>query len=47
MADLIGVPWQVIAGPRAVANGEVELKNRKTGERETMTIDAAINRLAG
>lgn len=47
MADLIGLPWQVIAGPRAVANGEVELKNRKTGERETMTIDAAINRLAG
>ncbi len=46
-ADLIGVPWQVIAGPRAVAGGEVELKNRRTGERVTLPIEAAINRLAG
>ena len=36
---------QVIAGPRSVANGEVELKDRKTGERETMTVEAAIARL--
>jgi prolyl-tRNA synthetase len=46
-ADLIGVPVQIIAGPRAVANGEVEVKDRKTGARETMTIDAAINKLLG
>ena len=44
-ADLIGAPVQVIAGPRGVANGEVEIKDRKTGERETLTIEAAINRL--
>jgi prolyl-tRNA synthetase len=43
-ADLIGVPVQIIAGPRAVASGEVEVKDRKTGARETMTIEAAINR---
>lgn len=43
-ADLIGLPWQVIAGPRAVAEGNVEIKNRKTGERETLTVEAAINR---
>ena len=35
-ADLIGLPWQVIVGPRGVAAGEVEMKNRRTGERETM-----------
>jgi len=46
-ADLIGVPWQVIAGPRGIANGEVELKNRRTGERVTLSVEAAINRLAG
>jgi len=46
-ADLIGVPWQVIAGPRGIANGEVELKNRRTGERATLSVEAAINRLAG
>ncbi len=44
-ADLIGVPTQIIAGPRSVANGEVEIKDRKTGARETLTVDAAINRL--
>ena len=32
-ADLIGVPWQIIVGPRGVAAGEVEVKNRRTGER--------------
>jgi prolyl-tRNA synthetase len=46
-ADLIGVPDQVIVGPRSVASGEVELKDRKTGERQTLTIEAAINKLIG
>ena len=45
--DLIGLPYQVIVGPRGVAAGEVEVKNRKTGERQTMSVDAAINLLAG
>lgn len=44
--DLIGLPYQVIAGPRSVANGEVEIKNRNTGERETLSIEAAINKLS-
>jgi prolyl-tRNA synthetase len=44
-ADLIGVPVQVIVGPRSVAAGEVELKDRKSGARETMSIEAAINRI--
>ncbi len=44
-ADLIGAPDQVIAGPRSAANGEVEVKDRKTGERQTMTAEAAINML--
>ena len=46
-ADLIGVPVQVIAGPRGLANGEVELKDRKTGARETLTVEAALNKLVG
>src|SRR5690606_3997863 len=32
--DLIGLPTQVIVGPRGVAAGEVEIKDRKTGERQ-------------
>ena len=31
--DLIGLPWQVIIGPRGLAAGTVELKNRRTGEK--------------
>jgi len=44
--DLIGVPWQVIIGPRGIAAGTVELKNRRTGEREDLSIDSAFARLA-
>jgi prolyl-tRNA synthetase len=32
--DLIGVPWQVVVGPRGVKNGKAEFKNRASGERE-------------
>jgi prolyl-tRNA synthetase len=43
--DLIGLPWQVIVGPRGAAAGEVEIKRRATGARETLPADAAVNRL--
>ncbi len=45
--DLIGLPWQVIAGPRGVAEGQVEIKRRADGSRETLSIEAAVNRLVG
>jgi prolyl-tRNA synthetase len=38
-ADLIGLPWQVIVGPRGAAEGTVEVKNRRTGERDVKRID--------
>jgi len=43
--DLIGLPWQVIVGPKGLASGEVEVKNRATGERSNLALDAAINKL--
>lgn len=43
--DLIGLPWQLIIGPKGVECGEIELKNRRTGERESLTPDAAFNKL--
>jgi len=43
--DLIGLPSQVVVGPRGAASGEVEVKDRATGERETLSLDAAVNRL--
>ena len=45
--DLIGLPWQLIIGPRGLKTGVVELKNRKSGEREEIGIDDAFARLAG
>jgi prolyl-tRNA synthetase len=44
--DLIGLPWQVIVGPRGVAAGTVELKRRSTGERQELSIESALARLA-
>ena len=43
--DLIGLPWQLIVGPKGVAEGVVEVKNRKTGERYTAALDAVIANL--
>jgi prolyl-tRNA synthetase len=43
--DLIGLPWQVIVGPRGIAAGTVELKRRSTGEREELSIESALARL--
>ncbi len=44
--DLIGLPVQIIVGPKGLAGGTVEVKTRKTGERETLPIEAAIARFA-
>jgi len=45
--DLIGIPWQVIIGPKGIAAGKVEIKNRKTGQREEVPIDQALERFSG
>ena len=34
--DLIGLPVQIIVGPKGLAEGTVEVKSRKTGARETL-----------
>jgi prolyl-tRNA synthetase len=43
--DLIGLPWQIVVGPKGLQSGEVELKQRATGARHSLTFDAALNRL--
>jgi prolyl-tRNA synthetase len=45
-ADLIGIPWQVLVGPKGLAEGKVELKSRADGSRELVTPADAIERLA-
>src|SRR5947199_2558545 len=44
-ADLIGIPWQILVGPRGLAEGKVELKRRADGTREQLAPDAAIHRV--
>ncbi|MCW0180299.1 MAG: proline--tRNA ligase [Zavarzinia sp.] len=44
--DLIGLPWQVHVGPRGVARGVAEIKNRKTGERTEVALDEVVARFA-
>lgn len=46
-ADLIGLPWQIIVGPKGLASGSVELKRRADGSRETLPLDAVLTRVLG
>ena len=43
--DLIGLPWQLVVGPRGLKDGIVELKHRGTGEREELSAESALARL--
>ncbi|HEX4739352.1 MAG TPA: proline--tRNA ligase [Allosphingosinicella sp.] len=45
--DLIGLPWQLIVGPKGLERGVVELKRRATGEREEVSLESALARLTG
>ena len=42
--DLIGLPWQVIVGPRGIKSGRVELKNRRSGTTEDLPIETLKQR---
>ena len=44
-ADLIGLPYQVVVGPKGLKNGEVELKVRATGEKSTVPISGVVDEL--
>jgi prolyl-tRNA synthetase len=45
--DLIGLPWQVIVGPRGLKNGVVEIKRRATGERQEVALADVVTKLTG
>ncbi|MGL4285986.1 MAG: proline--tRNA ligase [Phreatobacter sp.] len=46
-ADLIGIPCQVMIGPRSLAEGKVEMKMRNTGERELLSPADFVARITG
>ncbi|MBB55249.1 MAG: proline--tRNA ligase [Magnetovibrio sp.] len=43
--DLIGVPWQLIIGPRGLKSGVVEIKHRASGERQELSLESALTQL--
>ena len=44
-ADLIGVPWQIVIGPRGVKAGVVEMKSRREGASEELSPEVALLRV--
>ncbi|MEL7157638.1 MAG: proline--tRNA ligase [Actinomycetota bacterium] len=45
-AELIGIPYRITLGPKGLANGEVELTPRATGETELVPVGAVAERVA-
>ena len=43
IADLIGIPTQIIVGPKSAAAGTVEVKDRKTGDKKEISISEIAN----
>lgn len=46
-ADLLGMPVRMTVSPRALERGGIEVRNRRTGETETMSVAAAVLRAKG
>ena len=45
-ADLMGFPYQIVCGKKAIKNGNVEVKVRATGERNEVPISDVASMLA-
>jgi prolyl-tRNA synthetase len=43
--DLIGVPWQITVGPKGLERDIVEMKSRKTGEKQEISVESALAKL--
>lgn len=45
--DLIGLPWQIVIGPKGAAKGVAEVKYRKSGDKEDIAIADVIGKVSG
>jgi prolyl-tRNA synthetase len=45
--DLIGLPWQLVIGPKGAEKGIVELKRRMTGEKAELSLESALAKITG
>jgi len=41
--DLIGLPWQIVIGPKGLKNNVAEIKNRKTGEKREVALSEIVS----
>ncbi len=46
-ADLIGIPYMAVVGPRGLKEGKLEVKSRRTGETEFIPLEGAVQALRG
>src|SRR3978361_307485 len=44
-ADLIGIPWQILVGPKGLAEGKLEIKRRSDGSRENLSPPEVVAKL--
>jgi len=44
--ELIGLPFQLVLGPRGLKDGKAEVKNRRSGETHELSLEDAVHRLA-
>ncbi|RJP82258.1 MAG: proline--tRNA ligase [Candidatus Zixiibacteriota bacterium] len=44
-ADLLGLPWQVVVSPKNLAGGNLEVKDRATGQRTMVPLGDIVNHL--
>ena len=44
--DLIGLPWQIVVGPKGLAEGKMELVYRRTGEATLLALGEALEKLS-
>ena len=44
-ADLIGIPWQILVGPKGLAEGKLEIKRRSDGSRENLSPAEVVAKL--
>ena len=44
--DLIGIPYQIVVGPRGLEKGLVEVKVRATGAKDEVSLESAVARFA-
>src|SRR4029077_19901994 len=46
-ADLIGIPWQILVGPKGLADRKIEVKRRSDDSRESLPHADVVARIAG